>query len=183
MKRVYSVRHGQRADFFPAGMRPPIEYAYDSHLTELGHTQGKSMADYFVEHLIPPGETVRVVSSPYRRAIETASHLATNCGVPVHIHEDFGELLHTRDYSENVYPKLTIRLKDLAELEKEWGATLLIDEEPKFYPDFPEVEPECIERITKSLEAWLPLWPEQHIFVYSHLSISHGMAAAFGLER
>jgi hypothetical protein len=86
--------------------------------------------------------------------------LAKPLGLPVHILEDFSELLFTRDYTENVLPKLTIRLKELEALEKEWDCKLIIEESPRFYPTFPEVEEECFDRIKKACHSWVPDWPE-----------------------
>ena len=77
---MFLLRHGQsefNVHFAKSRIDPGIE---DPALTELGHAQAKAAA----VALGARGLT-RIVASPYRRTLETASVLADSLGLPIEI--------------------------------------------------------------------------------------------------
>lgn len=82
--RILLVRHGQNV----ANVTREFSYKLiDYSLTELGREQ----AEFTGEYLATQGVDV-VVSSPLKRAIETAEALTKRTGQPIHIIEGFREL-------------------------------------------------------------------------------------------
>ena len=181
-KTVYVVRHGQRADFLPPEVRPPIELYFDPQLTEVGYKQAKAISKRCQE-LIPPGAKARIVSSPFRRAIESASDFARDIGQPIYLDDGFGELLHPRDFIETIYPKITVRKHGIEEMQRQWNVTLIDNPNPKVVGEFPEYEPEGFARAYHALLAYMQDVDEDVIFIFTHLSICNGLAMGMGVEK
>ncbi|GIU88346.1 MAG: hypothetical protein KatS3mg009_2861 [Acidimicrobiia bacterium] len=81
------VRHGQTA----VNRDGMLQGRHDAPLTDLGHSQAAAVA-----HCFAPGTVARVVSSPLRRARDTAAAIAAVHRVPVEADERLVEL----DYGE-----------------------------------------------------------------------------------
>lgn len=84
MITLYLVRHGENI----ANITKEFSYKIiDYNLTEKGHQQASQTAQYF-ENI----EIDRIFSSPLKRAIQTAQHIANTKKIAINILENFREL-------------------------------------------------------------------------------------------
>jgi broad specificity phosphatase PhoE len=91
---VYFVRHGESAsNAAPGGMALPLEQG--DRLTERGFEQARAVAD----RLAAAGAT-RVLTSPLRRARETAEVIAARLELPITEVEELRELRESEGYGE-----------------------------------------------------------------------------------
>lgn len=79
---IFLVRHGEAAASWGQ--------ASDPGLSELGTEQAGAVAEA-LQPLLAPG--VELLSSPLRRALDTAAPLATALGAPIKVNEAFREIL------------------------------------------------------------------------------------------
>ena len=84
---IYLVRHGRTALNAEGALRGHL----DPPLDETGWREARAIAG-----VLAPLEPRRIVSSPLRRALETARCIADRCGIGV----DIGERLIDRDYGQ-----------------------------------------------------------------------------------
>jgi broad specificity phosphatase PhoE len=114
------LRHGQ-SEFnlhFTATKRDPG--IKDPVLTALGHAQAERAAEDLMVHNI-----TRIVSSPYRRALQTAAPFARRLGLTVQIHPGIRERFHfTCDVGS---PRLSLAEAwpslDFSHLDETWWPT------------------------------------------------------------
>lgn len=88
MGRVIVIRHGESEGNRDRIFTPTPEVA----LTEAGREQVRAAAEWIAARYLP----VRIVSSPFRRAVQTAEILATRLRLPTAIEDDLRE----RSYGE-----------------------------------------------------------------------------------
>ena len=81
MARLYLVRHGEPAGNWGSSPDP------DPGLTDLGHQQAKATADRL--RLLTPKQ---IVTSPMRRAAETAMPLAMSLSMQPHVAQEVSEI-------------------------------------------------------------------------------------------
>ena len=79
---IFLVRHGEAAASWGQ--------ASDPGLSELGVEQAAAAADALYPQLVPD---VQLLSSPLKRALDTAAPLAAALGAPVRVNEAFREVL------------------------------------------------------------------------------------------
>lgn len=141
MTTVYLLRHAESA---PDTTTPEPDWP----LSEKGLTQAKEL----VGHLEPLGVT-QIISSPYRRAIETAQPFADMVGQPIHVVEDFRErkLCNPRWLGDNFLETMQSLWSDL-DLALEGG----------------ESGTDCQRRIKNVLQTCTSKAPTETILVSSH---------------
>ena len=87
-QRIWIVRHGNREDFQNPGWARTAERPYDPALSADGETQAREVGRSL------RGEPVdRILSSPFLRTIQTASHIADALDLPVCLEPGIGEIL------------------------------------------------------------------------------------------
>jgi len=124
---VAIVRHADRLDQTPQWLQyaDRDRLAADTPLTELGHRHsedaGKALAEISRKMDTP---FKMVVSSPYLRCAQTASHLARVLAIPVQFDRDLGEVAHAGLSDDD----RTLKIRDSDELKAALEA------------DFPHVE-------------------------------------------
>lgn len=91
MQTVILVRHGYPTnwDEKPKPRGTPLHLKLDPGLAEIGQAQARRTAEYLCEN---GGATV-LVSSPFRRCLETAQAIAETCKVPIAADWRVGEVL------------------------------------------------------------------------------------------
>lgn len=91
--RLIVLRHGERLDCAdPAKWFASVDaekYPFDCPLTAEGHAEAERISKDIANG---SGRVALVVSSPYIRCIETASHLAAALGSPLALDAEFGEV-------------------------------------------------------------------------------------------
>lgn len=81
--KLLIIRHGESE----ADILDVHEGRADFNLTEKGHAQAQSMADYVKEHY----SIQKIYASPLKRAFQTATHLSETTGIPIIIEEKLME--------------------------------------------------------------------------------------------
>ena len=92
MKEIYFIRHGQTNDN-SLGIRQGSEI--DSDLNELGRQQAKKSGKYLKKYRIKDKNFDCIISSPMKRAIETAEIIGKELKITKKI-EVFDELIELR---------------------------------------------------------------------------------------
>jgi broad specificity phosphatase PhoE len=92
MKEIYFIRHGQ-TDENLLGIRQGSEI--DSELNELGRNQAKKTGKYLKKYRINGKKFDCIISSPMKRAVETAEIIGKEIKYPKNI-EIFDELIELR---------------------------------------------------------------------------------------
>ena len=99
------VRHGDRQDYANPTWRARIQalgrYPRDPPLSTLGHRQARQLGAAAAATLKRRGGTVRVLSSPYLRCLQTITPLCDALDVPLELYPEIAEVLH---HPRNVAP-------------------------------------------------------------------------------
>ena len=99
------VRHGDRQDYATPEWRQRIQalgrYPRDPPLSTLGHRQARQLGAAAAATLKRRGGTVRVLSSPYLRCLQTITPLCDALDVPLELYPEIAEVLH---HPRNVAP-------------------------------------------------------------------------------
>lgn len=103
---LFLVRHGQ--SLANAG----FETGVDSSLSPLGRAEAAGCAEFLAERL-EPAQT-QLLSSPFRRAVQTADFIATRCELRIHLEPALHELFFAAWFPAGPQPMLALR--ELAEL-------------------------------------------------------------------
>ena len=93
MKQIYIIRHGFRLDHEDKSWKATAERPFDAPLSETGHLQarktGVALKDAGIE---------AIYSSPLRRAVQTATHVADRLDMPIHLESGIVEWLNPKWY-------------------------------------------------------------------------------------
>jgi probable phosphoglycerate mutase len=159
--QVHFVRHGESAtNAAPGGMALPA--AQGDRLTELGREQAATVARY----LGGVGAT-RVLTSPLRRARETAEILGERLGLPVEELDELQELRESEGYEE-------LSLED--QRLRRWSVWMAAHgDDPNYSYRAGESFNEISARVRRAQERLLALGDE------SVLAVSHGIFLRFFL--
>lgn len=132
-RKIYLVRHGHREDFIGDSEQIDLQWVknaknpFDPALSSLGKTQARQLADKLklsgINH---------VFSSPFLRAVETASVIANCCGLKVKIENGLCEWLNPRWFSAPV------KLLELNELSLRFPQKIDTSYHSMVNPVFPE---------------------------------------------
>ena len=99
------VRHGDRHDYATPAWKERIQalgrYPRDPPLSTLGHRQARQLGTAAAATLKRRGGTVRVLSSPYLRCLQTITPLCDALDVPLELYPEIAEVLH---HPRNVAP-------------------------------------------------------------------------------
>ena len=106
MTKVYFIRHA--------------EPNYNNHNDALRELTPKGMKDReLVTHFLADKEIDVVLSSPYKRAIDTVAHFAENYGYPIRIIDDFKErrvdscwIENFTEFTKRLWRDFTYKLSD-----------------------------------------------------------------------
>jgi broad specificity phosphatase PhoE len=115
MARIYLVRHGEASDYDGP----------DPGLSERGRQQARLVAERFAEIVDVP---IALVSSPLRRARETAEPLAAHWSNPVLVADAVRELPSPGEPSERrAWLRVALRssFADLGEQQREWRSGIV----------------------------------------------------------
>lgn len=88
-RTVWITRHGHRYDFEHPEWFETAPRRYDPHLSQRGIQQAKELAQRLKEEAI-----AHIFSSPFRRCVETAHHVAEVLDLPVKLEWGIGEWLN-----------------------------------------------------------------------------------------
>lgn len=88
MNSVWFARHGNRQDFVDPHWLQSAERFYDTPLSQDGIIQAQNLGQYLKEKGIS-----HIFSSPFRRTVETACHVAEVLDLPVKIEAGLSEML------------------------------------------------------------------------------------------
>lgn len=133
-RTLYLVRHGERRDDVDPAWAATAERPHDPPLTDEGRRQARLTGDRLADAGIDA-----VFTSPYRRAVETAHHVAAPHEVPVRPETGLGEHLNA-DWFDGVPDRAP-----LADLAREFPA---VDpgRESVLTPSYPETGAEMVAR-------------------------------------
>jgi broad specificity phosphatase PhoE len=161
--QVHFVRHGESgSNAAPGGMALPADQG--DRLTELGREQAATVASY----LGGVGAT-RVLTSPLRRARETAEILGERLGLPIEELDELRELRESEGYEE-------LSLED--QRLRRWSVWMAAHgDDPDYSYRGGESFSEISGRIDRSRERLLGLRDERI------LAVSHGIFLRFFLIR
>lgn len=93
MRRIYIIRHGFRLDHEDKSWKATAKRPFDAPLSETGHLQAQKTA----VALKDTGITT-IFSSPLRRAVQTATHVADGLDLPIHLENGIVEWLNPKWY-------------------------------------------------------------------------------------
>jgi len=164
MRKIWITRHGARLDSRHKGWKSYSKFPFDTPLSAEGHRQAFLLAQSFEEKIH------RVISSPYRRAIETAVYIAQRFGLTVKVDNGFAEWANP--FACKTPPKLTTRqaiLDMFPEVE---------EDEDQEYNIRIESEMAMRDRLSGALKralGWLPF--SANMVIVSHGSPVEAMVA------
>ena len=169
---LYLIRHG-RADYDNDEFIPtPRGRQYDPPLSEEGRDQARVLA----RRLLLAEEPAAVVSSPLRRARETALAYAEPAGLPVEYDMDLAEAFiggwENRSFEEIIATDETLLAK--------------YRNHDAFWRHAPGAEDldTFRERVTRGIERALAAHPDGNVYVFCHGGVVNAyVAPLFGLEQ
>lgn len=140
LKRIIFYRHGERSDLAPAERKVDYDIAYDPPLTSLGHLQAEAAA-IRISELLGNNKSIKLVSSPMIRCVQTIEKLSKILQVPVYLQNGFGEAF--QDNIGNPFERLHVKhIPEAFPLSVQ-----VIEEESLLNPSNPEGLAECTERM------------------------------------
>ena len=155
MQTVILVRHGYPTnwDEKPKPRGAPLHLKLDPGLAEIGRAQAQSTA----EHLAASGGATVVISSPFRRCLETAQAIAARCKAPVAADWRVGEVLLSQVLGTPFSP--------LSAMDPDWEEQRTGAGKPA-HPESDRTIHERVMRFVIELKARKPL--AQRIVIVSH---------------
>lgn len=94
MKRIYIIRHGFRLDHEDKSWKATAARPFDAPLSATGHLQARKTAIALKDAGISA-----IYSSPLRRAVQTATHVADGLDLPIHLENGIIEWLNPKWYN------------------------------------------------------------------------------------
>ena len=175
LKKIFFYRHGERSDLAPIERRISYNIMHDPPLTDLGHLESVAAAEHILT-LIPENSSVKLVSSPLLRCVQTLSKLALLLKLPIHTQLGFGESF--QEYVENPFNYLHIsHKKDDFPINVE-----LIHEASVIDPCVPETLPEATDRMKIMKENYMPNVNCEYLIICTHLYPIWGMLNCIGTQ-
>lgn len=166
------MRHGDRIDTADISWAKHAVRPHDPGLSEEGVANAKAAGARL------SGEAIsRIFTSPYRRCLETAAHVAAAIGASVAVEPGVAELQHP-DWGPGVADMLSEVATD--EADRLMGGRLKRDHSPLFVPRPPETIDEAFERAARTVEALLAIHPGTLLVVghaVSVLGVVKGLAS------
>ena len=132
MKRIYIIRHGFRLDHEDRSWKATAERPFDAPLSETGHLQARKTGVALKEAGI-----TAIYSSPLRRAVQTATHVANKLDLPIHLENGIVEWLNPKwyDYTPWQIP-VEGRLEEFPRIEPAYRP-LVIPRYPEHHESIP----------------------------------------------
>lgn len=132
MKQIYIIRHGFRLDHEDRSWKATAERPFDAPLAEKGHLQAKktglALKDAGIE---------AIYSSPLRRAVQTASHVADRLDMPINLESGIIEWLNPKWYDYTPWRQsIEERLEEFPRINPDYQSLV----EPQ-YPEHHEAIP------------------------------------------
>jgi broad specificity phosphatase PhoE len=161
-KRIIILRHGERSDLAPAARKIPYEISHDPPLTALGHLEAEEASNYIIS-LIQGEKSIKLVSSPMLRCVQTISKLGKLLSQPVYLQKGFIEAFPEErpDLLDNLYIKN--KPNDFpVDIE-------LIEEDSVYEPRPPETLDQCIDRMKVVSDLYFPTNTSEVLVVCTHL--------------
>lgn len=140
---IWIARHGERIDFVDRTWSERAAEPYNPHLSEAGLRQARELGQRLV------GEGVQhIISSPFGRALETATQVADVLDLPIKVERGAGEMLSADWFPHDPRPR-------------NWTAAELARRYPRIDtsyqsavdPVYPEDWPRCVERAAATMRA------------------------------
>eukprot|EP00759_Apiculatamorpha_spiralis_P017613 PhF_6_TR23777/c0_g1_i1/m.33260 len=192
---IFIVRHGERSDRGSADARrnwaktSPPSLRENPTLTPQGHTQALATAYRLHQRLsscVYKNHRISVVSSPYVRCVQTASHLCslmdTSSSIPISIEPAFGEL-----QIPSIFPSGPPDVSNPLELISQYvdgNHTLSVDTAYDVVggePKYPEKNRDACQR---AVDAFLTLadriTPKSIYVIYTHAFAVEAIGKYFG---
>jgi len=132
MKEIYIIRHGFRLDHEDKSWKATAERPFDAPLAEKGHLQAKKTAVALKNAGIEA-----IYSSPLKRAIQTATHVADYLDLPINLESGIVEWLNPKWYDYTTWRQpVAERLEEFPRINPDYKSLV----EPQ-YPEHHEAIP------------------------------------------
>lgn len=162
---VWVLRHGQRRDSVEPDWHETADRVHDPGLTDHGHWQADRVADRLRDEGIE-----ELYSSPFLRAVETASHVAEAVDRPVRVEPGLGEHLNPEWFDE--FPEILDRERLLEQFDRIDAAY-----DPWPEPTFPESHADAERRIGDAARRIVDDTDARRILLVGHGATVGGVAA------
>ena len=132
MKQIYIIRHGFRLDHEDRSWKKTAERPFDAPLAEKGHLQAKKTGVALQKAGIEA-----IYSSPLRRAVQTATHVADRLDLPINLESGIVEWLNPKWYDYTPWRQpIDDRLEEFPRINPNYQSLV----EPQ-YPEHHEAVP------------------------------------------
>jgi broad specificity phosphatase PhoE len=173
VKRIFLYRHGERSDLAPESRRLPHSIQYDPPLTHLGHRQAEAASD-FLQSILSTSPSLKLVSSPMLRCVQTISYLSQKLNKPVHLQNAFGESFEN-DFGD-IFAQLFIRHRQ----DEFPVACEKIEEVEYLRPGRTETLETTSERMGRVMQGYFEQVEEEVVVICTHLYVLWGFNLANG---
>ena len=173
LKRIIFLRHAERSDFAPIERALKYDISHDPPLTELGHLEAQAAAEH-IYTLLPKNSSIKLVSSPMLRCVQTMSKLANILDYPIYLQLGFGEAFPA--YIENPFENLYINTK-----KNDFPINVEpIEEIPIILPKIPESFADSTYRMKMIRKHYMPYINSEYLIICTHLYPIWGMIHSLG---
>ena len=173
VRRIILYRHGERSDIAPEERKIPHSIPYDPPLTSLGHLQAQA-AGAFLYSDLSSSPSIRLLSSPMLRCVQTISYLAQSLNKPVFIQNAFGEAFE-KDQGD-VYKLLFVRHR-----KEEFPVSVdMIEENEYLRPASQENLEQAAIRMEQVMKGYFEGVEEEVLVICTHLYVIWGMNLSNG---
>lgn len=145
----------------------PATNALKARLTARGRRQARALAERLAR-----GHLDAVISSPVRRAVETASFVAEAAGLKVEVDHDLGEIEHFRGIPPGVDPRAHVGEEAWAKMAQDYALRRAFDAIPFF-----ESGAEVRARSRRVVEAAVARFRGGRVVLVSHNPVIAAFAA------
>lgn len=161
---VFLCRHGHRINSERRDWHGADDNKYDPYLSKQGNAQAKMLARRLRQEPID-----KIFSSPYLRALQTASHIAEAIRLPVCVENGLGEWLHTEWLSEDPrIPDIQERALTFPRVDLEYRSRIT--------PVYPETEAQLKDRLMRVSRHLLGTY-SGNLLIVGHGKTVSGIAA------
>ena len=167
MSTIWIARHGNRQDFVDSDWAETADRPHDPGLSPDGVEQARQLARRVTQLNVD-----RILSSPFLRAVETASPAAEAIGEPVYLEPGLGEWQNDDWFAS---PAETLSPSTLAGR----FASVQTDHEPCRTPSYPESRHASLARIGATGRCLADRFPDETLLLVGHgmtvLGVLHGL--------